>query len=178
MLIDHAGIWTARISIFVAALGLGACSAASQVPVGTNVGAIGGGDDDPCASVPVETLACASGRTVQTCNTTTTPPHWDLSCPDEPDGAADAGPCGDRPVNTIGCPTSEPAFTCDTSSTPARWKVTCPASMDGSSANQTAPDGSTACDGLPVETIGCASGDPTYTCVTDQGAPHWNVGCP
>jgi hypothetical protein len=171
-------ISTARIWTLFASLALGACSSASQVPVGTNVGAIGGGDTtDPCGSIPVAAIACATGQTVQTCDTTTTPPHWDFSCPDEPDGAADAGPCGNRPINTIGCPTSEPVFTCDTSSSPAHWQVTCPTFVDGSSATQTL-DGSTACDNLPVETIGCASGEPTYTCVTDQGAPRWKVGCP
>ena len=172
---------TVRIWTFLTTVGLSACSSASQVPVGTNVGAIGGGGDttDPCGSIPVAAIACAYGQTVQTCDTTTTPPHWDFSCPDEPDaGSADAGPCGNRPVNTIGCPTSEPVVTCDTSATPPRWDVTCPDSVDGSSGNQTAADGSTACDGLPVETIGCASGEPTYSCVTDKGAPHWDVVCP
>jgi hypothetical protein len=180
---------TPRIWTLFATISLGACSAASQVPVGTNVGAIGGDDGggtssgggDPagaCAAIPVAAIACASGRTVQTCDTSTTPPHWAFSCPDEPGGNSDAGPCGNRPVNTIGCPTSEPVITCDTSTTPPRWDVSCPSSTDASSGTQTQPDGSTACDGLPVEAIGCASGDPIYTCVTDQGAPHWNVGCP
>jgi hypothetical protein len=38
--------------------------------------------------------------------------------------------------------------------------------------------GTTACDALPVDTIGCASGEPIYTCVVDSGAPHWSIGCP
>jgi hypothetical protein len=169
-----------RAALVFATVSLGACSSASQVPVGTNTSRIsaddGGssGDDSACANLPVETIACATGRTVTTCDTSTSQPKWKISCPDE--SVSDAGPCGDEPINTIGCPSSEPTITCDTSGATPHWNITCPSETDASG-DVHGDAATTACDGLPVEAIGCATGVETYTCVADKGAPHWSVGC-
>jgi hypothetical protein len=176
-----------RAALVLAFAGLTACSSSSQVPVGTNVSPIdrddGGasGDDgsnggSACAAIPVAAIACAIGRTVQSCDTSASPPRWVFSCPDEPAADAGASACADKPIDTIGCPNGEPIVTCDTSGATPHWDITCPATTDAS--DSTSSDAATACDGVPVEAIGCASGEPTYTCVTSAGAPHWKVNCP
>jgi hypothetical protein len=135
----------------------------------------------------VPTIACASGPTVQTCDTDTTPPSWKVTCPGEtggPTASIPANPCGDMPVDLIGCAAGEPSYICDGAGTAPRWTIAChgtigvPNADAGSNGPAVGPDSGTACDGLPVETIGCASGDPVYTCVVDSGVPRWNIGCP
>ncbi len=176
-----------RLSVLLATLGLCACSS-SQVPVGTNTNGVNTGDDgtnsgdggsgdaSPCANQAVEQIACANAPTVQTCDTSTTPPHWVVSCAtgeSQPSGSV----CGSMPINTIGCPNSEPTIVCDAAGKTPHWSVTCPATTDASP-GAVEDDASTACDGLPVETIGCANGNEVVTCATDSGAPHWQIVCP
>ena len=176
-----------RIATLV--LALSACTA-STVPVGTNSGELGTGSDSgsqsPCEAAVVPTIACASGPTVQTCDTATTPPSWKVTCAGESGGSKPSGPanpCGDMAVDLIGCASGEPNYICDGAGTASHWTIAChgtigvPNGDAGTNGSVGSDSGTTACDGLPVETIGCASGEPVYTCVVDSGAPHWNIGC-
>lgn len=175
-----------RIATLV--LALSACTA-STVPVGTNTGELGAsgsdsGSQSPCEAAVVPTIACASGPTVQTCDTATTPPSWKVTCPGGPGGqgsSVPANPCGDMPADLIGCASGEPSYVCDGAGAAPRWTIACHGTIgvpNGDAGSNGSDGGTTACDGLPVDTIGCASGEPVYTCVVDSGAPHWNVGCP
>jgi hypothetical protein len=184
-----------RISAILATLTLGACSA-SPVPVGENTGALGSSGNDggsssgsgdsqgPCASAPVPAIACATAPTVHTCDTGTTPPSWDVTCMGS-SGSSSSKPenlCGDLPVDLLGCASGQPLYTCDGAGAAPHWAVTCPGAPVGDASpshpEQPLDSGSTACDGLAVETIGCASGQPVTTCDVSSGAPHWVVTCP
>jgi hypothetical protein len=89
------------------------------------------------------------------------------------------------PVDLIGCASGEPSYICDGAGAAPHWTIACHGTIGvpnvdaGSSGSTVGSDsGTTACDALPVDTIGCPSGEPVYTCVVDSGAPHWNIGCP
>ena len=204
-----------RIATFVAtlvvSLGVSACSS-SPVPVGTNTGNLdngpsssGGGSQSsgsqaggsqasgsqgPCASAAVPTIGCPSGPVVQTCDTSTTPPSWQITCSGGSAGQSTpsmpSNPCGDLPVALPSCASGEPTYICDGAGTAPSWTSACHGTNgvpigDAGSSRPSSPasdSGTTACEALPVDTIGCPSGEPIYTCVVDSGAPHWSIGCP
>ena len=189
-----------RIASLVLAFGLTACSSGT-VPVGTNTGNLGasgstggssgGGDSlSPCASAAVPAIGCASGPTEQTCDDSTSPPSWKIICPGEDSGSStpsQPSACGDLPVDAIGCASGEPTYVCDAAGATPHWQVLCNGGNSGSPINggespahPISPDGgaeATACDGTPMELIGCATGETVYTCVVDSGAPHWTIDC-